>query len=95
MEEFDNLYRQTSHSSETISKSEKSQIVDFLKLNSQHHETIFLFIKLYQNKYDDNLDCYKSKTLKNGNIRINLENLPNQLQNIIHIYVNKLKIINN
>ncbi len=83
---FDNLFNSCKIFTDPISKDIKNSIVEQIKSSQQIHDDVYVIIRLYQIK-TNSLDDSKLKQLKNGNIKINIEDLPTHLQHILHEYV--------
>jgi len=83
MDLFDDLYHEYKSNSTRLTNDQKSATVHFIKNNKDKHEDIYRIIKLYELQQKDT-NLYKSKILKSGGIRVNLESLPPPLQQMVH-----------
>lgn len=88
MELFDDLYNQHQSNKKRLTDEQKSSVVNYIKTNKNMHDNIYKIIKLYELQQKDT-NLYKAKILKTGGVRINLENLPQPLQQMIYSFCHK------
>lgn len=93
---YDNLIKEPNSSK--LSDEQKQNLVDNIeKLDLNGHELVYALMKKYQTEHSsENLQLpFKSKMLKKGGLKVNVEHLPDQLSSLIlrfsKIHLQKMK----
>ena len=92
MELYDDLYDECKLQTQELDSDHKSTIVQHIKHNKDIHDNIYKLIKLYELQKKDK-DLYKSRMLKSGGVRVNINHLPVPLQHMIYSFCTKRKNI--
>ncbi len=91
MEIFNSLYLNTNNIHTALNDGEKQNIIHLIpKLDQKGHDLLFLLIRMYHDRQSKEVTFtlpYQSNDDKTNNIEFDLNNFPNHLQHIIHMFV--------
>ena len=91
MEIFNSLYDNTKNIQTVLDDNQKNTVIELIpKLDQKGHDLLFFLIRMYHNQQSKEVTFtlpYQPNEEKSNNIEFDLNNFPNHLQHIIHMFV--------